>query len=302
VSTQPRSDHGAQIIKAVGHVALRVPDLEASVRHATQLLGLKEVERRGDHSYLTCDQRHHGLELVGGQAGLEHVALEIAPGRLDQLREVLQREGVRILSERPEEPALKAAIRFLGPSGQLFEVYDGIEALTESYNPVGVRPRKFGHLMLKVEDVEEMTGFLVRVLGFRISDSIVGDEIVWLRCNPDHHAVAVVRGPSGLHHYAWEVEGWPDLERLADALLANGETLFWGPGRHGPGNNLFSYHIDPAGAIVEYFCDLLRIDDEASYRALEWPNTANTLNRWGPQPPSDFIERGLPLASTVART
>lgn len=293
---------GPDLIRSVGHVAVQVPDLDASVAHAVTVLGLHEVERQGRRAFLSCGRRHHDLEYVEGDAGLEHVALEVRGGSLPAVRESLGREGVRIVSERPEEPGVASAIRFIGPADHVFEIYEGMDADPTAYGAIGVRPRKFGHLMLKVPDVAEMAGFLVRALNFRVSDSIVGDEIVWLRNNADHHSVAVVRGPSGLHHYAWEVEGWSDLERLGDQLLAAGRTLFWGPGRHGPGNNLFTYHLDPAGGIVEYFCDLQRIDDEADYRAAVWPNTANTLNRWGPQPPADFIERGLSLVAAPITT
>jgi catechol 2,3-dioxygenase-like lactoylglutathione lyase family enzyme len=202
----------------------------------------------------------------------------------------------------------------LAPAGHQFEVFvphipesfqeresDGrrrrIGYLTPDalYNGPGVRPRRLGHALLKCERVEEMQDFLAHVLGFRLSDRALGGDIAWMRCSPDHHTLNLVRGRNGLHHYAWEVESWADLEKISDHLMENEQTLLWGPGRHGPGNNLFTYHLDPIGAVVEHFADLLRIDHEASYQPQDWTNNPTWINRWGPPPPTDFMEQGVDL-------
>jgi len=305
-------------ILGIGHVALRVPDLDAAVTHATTILGLREVERQNGTIYLTCDEQHHALQLIASDtAAFDHVALEATSiVALEELHTALQREGIALLSEQPLEPGLAHSIRFLGPSGHLFEIFVprapelslgagndaqerrvGYLSANVFFNGPGIRPRCLGHALLKCERVEEMQDFLTRVLGFRLSDRALGGDIVWLRCGPDHHTLNLVRGCNGLHHYAWEVESWADLERLGDHLVANNHTLLWGPGRHGPGNNLFTYHLDPSGAVVEYFADLQRIDHEASYQPQDWTNNPTWNNQWGPPPPGDFIERGVDLAA-----
>lgn len=301
------------LIRSLGHLSFRVPNLDASYAHATQILGLREVTRKGDTIYLTNNDQHHTLEITrADRAALDHIALEATSlEALEELSAVLQREGMHILSTQPQEPGLAQAIRFIGPGEQTFEVFVPDQPEPQStegsdprarrighiradvlYNGPGVRPRKLGHAMIKCENVEEMEHFLAHVLGFRLSDRI-GNDIIWMRCGPDHHTLNIVRGPNGLQHYAWEVESWADLERMGDHLLANGMTYIWGPGRHGPGNNLFAYHLDPAGVVVEYFADLLRIEDESRYRPLDWPNTDRTLNQWGPGPSADFFDHGV---------
>ena len=63
---------------------------------------------------------------------------------------------------------------------------------------------KIGHVVFNVRDVERSARFYTEVLGFRISDvypeEMVPGGMVFLRCNPDHHGVALVgsmesRGP-----------------------------------------------------------------------------------------------------------
>ncbi len=305
-----------KIFRGLGHLSFRVPNFEDSFAHATQILGLREVTRIGGAAYLTTGEPHHTLELIpSDRAALDHIGLEVMSSlALEELRTALEREGVPLLAPAAQEPGLAQSIRFKAPGGFVFEVYvpvppepqpaGGSNPRTRRighitadalYNGPGVRPRKLGHAMLRCEHVLEMERFLEHVLGFRLSDRI-GSDIVWMRCGPDHHTLNIVRGPNGLHHYAWEVESWADLERMGDHLLANGMTYIWGPGRHGPGNNLFSYHLDPAGVVVEYFADLLRVEDEATYQPLDWPNTDRTLNQWGPGPSPDFFEHGVELA------
>ncbi|MGH2347517.1 MAG: VOC family protein [Chloroflexota bacterium] len=303
----------SQVIGRLGHIALQVPNLDESVTDATKILGLREVECRDGTVYLTCDEHHHALEFSeAAVAGLDHVGLQArSPQALELLHTALQREGVPILSETPEEPGLAQAIRFPTPGGHIFEVFLPVPGaapydvrgersghLTADllFNGPGMRPRILGHALLKTENVTEMADFLTRLLDFKLSDTALGGDVVWLRCNPDHHAINLLRGPAGLHHVAWELENWTDLERMADHMLANGKRLFAGPGRHGPGHNLFMYHLAPAGYLVEHFSDLQRIYDDAAHRPLDWSLDPHWVNQWGPPPPADFVERGIGLA------
>ena len=65
------------MLSRVGYLEMVVPDLERSVAHAVEILGLREVERIDGVVYLTCNERHHELVLVEGPvAGLGCVALE----------------------------------------------------------------------------------------------------------------------------------------------------------------------------------------------------------------------------------
>jgi catechol-2,3-dioxygenase len=141
-----------------------------------------------------------------------------------------------------------------------------------------------------------MRKFYQELLGFRWSDT-VGDFFVFLRCNADHHAANFMASAKfqGMHHIAYEMRDPAHLITMLDRLAAHGYRLHWGPGRHGPGHNLFTYHKDPDGNTIELFTQLDVIHDESKgyWEPRPWHETTPmgprtwevdlaTVNAWGP--------------------
>ena len=58
--------------------------------------------------------------------------------------------------------------------------------------------RKIGHVVLNVSDLEAAVRFYTEVLGLQVSDrypaSMVPGGMVFMRCDTDHHGVALVGG------------------------------------------------------------------------------------------------------------
>jgi len=157
----------------------------------------------------------------------------------------------------------------------------------------GVRPKKFGHATFASADPDGLEKILAEVLGFRVSDRIPG-LLVWMRCNSDHHGIGIVQGRSGLNHYAFELEGWGSFEGLADHMITRDVTFIWGPGRHGPGDNLFCYVEDPEGSMCEFFSDMVQVEDEATHQPRDWPQAPTSLNQWGPAPDPVWFDYSTP--------
>jgi catechol 2,3-dioxygenase-like lactoylglutathione lyase family enzyme len=291
------------MITRTAYVTLRVPDLGRAVDFATRIIGLREIERVGSASYLTCNERHHELVLLQHERpACDHLALEVAgPHELDQLRSSLAREGVSFLAERVATPGINDAFQVRAPGGHVFELFEGMDAdHPPGYDTVGVRPLKFSHVALKTQDVPAMEDFLVRLLGLRVSTRV--GAAVWLRCNSEHHAIALFPGRDQLHHHAWEVEGWGAIQRIGDRLSTSGGRLYFGPGRHGPGRSIFAYFRDSEGFLTEYSAEFERIDNESSYRPESFPSELEAINRWGVPPPDGFMDAGvdvLPRAAAV---
>jgi catechol 2,3-dioxygenase-like lactoylglutathione lyase family enzyme len=197
---------------------------------------------------------------------------------------------------------LEKSIWFSGPEGHVFEVFIGMAPDQPRHTGRGVQPKKFGHPMLKSEKPRETQEFLEQVLGFRLSDDVGDGTLLFLRCNTDHHGIGITKGGEGLHHYAWEVENLAILGLLGDVLEKNNGRFLWGPGRHGAGGNLFTYHLDPAGCVVEYYADLIKIYDEATYRPGRWEmSDYRFANLWGPGIPGhEFFDAGAKLPRTRA--
>jgi catechol 2,3-dioxygenase len=289
----------SELIKRPAHVALTVPDLAASVGWATTVMGLREVERDGGTVYLTHSDCHHSLQLIeANSAGVDHVALEAHDAAaLDELTQGLAATGIELLSDSPQEHGLDRAIRFKGPAGHVFEVFTGMSDGGPTATGKGVQPRKFGHPMLAAEDSGPTVSLLIETLGFRLSDDVGDGVLVFLRCNTEHHGVGVGKGPrSGLNHYAWEVADVGVLGHLGDVLAENDGRFIWGPGRHGAGENIFTYHFDPAGHIVEYYADIYHVWDERTYAPGRWSlDDPRFANLWGAGPPRAMMETAVPI-------
>ena len=69
-------------------------------------------------------------------------------------------------------------------------------------------------------------------------------------------------GTQGMHHVAYEMRDFMHLKEMLDHLATMEIRMAWGPGRHGVGHNIFTYHPDPDGNFVELFTELDVIADE----------------------------------------
>jgi len=74
----------------------------------------------------------------------------------------------------------------------------------------------------------------------------------------------------------------------------------WGPGRHGPGNNLFVFFDDPAGNHIELSAEMEKFhDDRVTYVPRRWEPIPNSVNLWGGQLPTWRKTSGTGNSGTV---
>jgi catechol 2,3-dioxygenase-like lactoylglutathione lyase family enzyme len=160
------------------------------------------------------------------------------------------------------------------------------------------KPRKVSHVVLNTPDMEGVQAFYETVLGFRTSD-YSADQMVFLRCNSDHHSIALVRGNyASVNHVAFEMPTLDEFMRGIGRMKQKGHVPTWGPGRHGPGNNPFAYFVSPSGFVIEFTSELQQID-EATHEAKVWPRTdPEAMDRWmtaGPPTPAQrAVMQGRP--------
>ena len=143
------------------------------------------------------------------------------------------------------------------------------------------RPTKISHVVLNSATTDNQVNYFIDVLGFRLSDS--SHMMEFLRCSSDHHSMAIFRnkGPS-LNHVAYEMPNIDGLMRGAGRMKENGFNIEWGVGRHGPGNNVFSYFIEPNGFVTEYTAEVEQVDDadHVPQPAEYWHKIAPIPDRW----------------------
>jgi catechol 2,3-dioxygenase len=285
----------------MNHIALRVRDLNAALLLATRVLGMHEVGRDDRWTYLTCNSSHHVLQYAADNVdAVDHIALTAAgPDALAAVRARVSAVGLKVVSDRPLEPGFSDGFAFVAPDGFCYEVGIGMAEREAPYLHTGVRPSHFGHVNLHVPDVDSAVAFLRDVLDFRISDVVEGRG-VFLRCNSEHHAIAYLEGRGVLHHHAWAVPAIGDLSRLGDVLDDLGDTLLWGPLRHGAGNNIAVYLAEPSGAVVEVYAEMEEIRDDFGFRARRWRNDdPRWWSRWSKIRGEGFHEYGLPPDKTT---
>jgi len=144
-------------------------------------------------------------------------------------------------------------------------------------------PARLQHFVCASVRVPEMLAFYRDTLGARESDRVLeGEEIsaAFLRSDPEHHSFATFRAPeSRPDHHCYETTGWMDIRDWGDRMASLRIPMWWGPGRHGPGNNLFFMIEDPEGHKVEFSAELERMAQDAAFRT--WPHEPRTLNLWG---------------------
>jgi len=139
---------------------------------------------------------------------------------------------------------------------------------------------KIGHVVLKVTDLERSVKFYTRVLGFRVSDvypeSMMPGRMIFMRCNSDHHGVALVGGATHrsnsieLHHMAFEVSTIDEVLRAREHLKTHNVKIQF-EGRRRAGAQVAVEFLDPDGHWLEIFWGLDQIGPKEKARpATEW--------------------------------
>jgi catechol 2,3-dioxygenase len=139
------------------------------------------------------------------------------------------------------------------------------------------------HLTLATRDVKAIENFYAGKLGFGVSDRVVREngEVTtsFMRGNHEHHNLACFyQDRQGIDHHSYEAGEWDTLRDWCDWLAEKGLQLMWGPGRHGPGNNLFIFVADPDENWIEISAEIEVIHDR---EVKHWPHAERTLNLWG---------------------
>jgi len=157
-----------------------------------------------------------------------------------------------------------------------------IDKLKRQQRPHGLpfRIGKLGHVVLNVSDLERSVAFYTQVLGFSVSDvypaEMVPGGMVFMRCNADHHGVALVGGAKArperadMHHLAFEVGTLDEVFLARDRLRAYGAQIDF-EGRRRAGVQIAVEFRDPDGHRLEIYWGLDQVGSDGHVRpAHEW--------------------------------
>jgi catechol 2,3-dioxygenase len=170
---------------------------------------------------------------------------------------------------------------------------------------------KLGHVVVNVTDLERSKRFYTEVLGFKISDIYPGNMMpggmVFLRCNSDHHCLALIGGAAAadgqartLHHLAFELATLDEVFRARDHLKQHGAKIVY-EGRRRAGCQVSVEFLDPDGHHLELFWGLDQVGYDGRARpAEEWRQTATLEDAVRSAPPGqDTTLHDAALATSI---
>jgi catechol 2,3-dioxygenase len=149
-------------ISKLGHIVLKVADVEKSTAFYTQVLGFKvsdvypEQMMPGGMVFLRCQTDHHCLALVGAGAArssnreLHHFAFEVATlGEVLRARDRLRAHNVKIDFEGRRRAGCQIAVEFRDPDNNSVEIYWGVDQVGSDGR---VRPSSEWHGVKSLEE------------------------------------------------------------------------------------------------------------------------------------------------------
>jgi catechol 2,3-dioxygenase-like lactoylglutathione lyase family enzyme len=208
-------------------------------------------------------------------------------GQVEAANSALSKAGVELdgPARQLEGPGSYIGFHFRDPDGRWTEISAiGSPAVQEGT----ARAERISHIVVNSVNARRLAEFYVSVLGFSISDWYERDYIIFLRCGEDHHSLGFSQAKNcSLNHMAFLVDDQAAVLAATERVKAQGGgEPVWGPGRHGPGGNVFSYFEDPAGFVTEYTAELIQIKHPGEWQAKEWKRTPENGNVWGTGRPS----------------
>ncbi|PTR11407.1 MULTISPECIES: VOC family protein [unclassified Novosphingobium] len=262
-------------------IELALPDPAAAARFMRDIWGMAPGDVQGDTHYLRGSGPYPYL-VAFEKADAEFVrstTFVCTAAELAEIRSSAAARGWPLIDTVSTDPGAGEGVIVELPEGELLRFLVN----TTEVEPITGRdlPVKLTHIVFNSADAEASGHAVEDVLGFRVSDRTKG--MVFVRCNDSHHSTAFARaGFSSLNHIAFEMEDLDAVMRGIGRMRDHGFAPAWGPGRHGPGANVYAYYIAPFGPVIEYSTAVEKVPED--YRAgspEDWTWPPNRIDQWG---------------------
>ena len=270
----------SRLTAALHHIALRTPDPGRLADFYEQALGY--AFDKGDLEYVGKAPDRRVILTPGAGKTLSHIGFAVSDeAELASLRARLstaawpRRDGATRFFED--------AVSITDPDGNVVE-FGLAPPEPERRSVAQDLPARIQHVVVASRNPEGLIEFYIQVLGFALSDNVTDEDgglrTSFLRCSRDHHSFAVFKAAENrLDHHCYETTDWNMIRDWCDRMAAMHVPIAWGPGRHGPGNNLFIFIHDPDGNWVELSAELEQVEPDRPVGV--WPHAQRTLNSWG---------------------
>lgn len=254
-------------------IELKTVDVPKSAEFLERTWGLLDAGKSGATRYWRGTGDHpYILSLTPASApGVEAITFS---GNSEEISRI---EGTKVRTF--DAPGGGSGAIVEGPEGQRYRFV--VDSPATALPSDGNRPLELSHVVLNTKDWEKSERFSVEKLGFQVSDRT--RMMRFVRCNRKHHVLAYVNSDvSALNHIAFDMVDIDAVMNGIGRLKEAGYRCTWGPGRHGPGNNVFGYFISPFGPIIEYTSEVGHVDE--NYRVggpEDWKWPPGRMDHWG---------------------
>jgi catechol 2,3-dioxygenase-like lactoylglutathione lyase family enzyme len=267
------------------HLAIASPDPMALAGFYAQALGLELVSGEDRALAAGPDRRLQFVEGAKKSLALAAYAVE-DESELDTLRRRCSALGVTV-HDHADPMFQPGAVRVVDPDGNriAFGLGRDVPALGQGLGDS--LPARLQHVVVASPNAAALSRFYQEAFGFLVSDEVfdeAGDlRTTFLRCSHEHHSFAVFQAQRAwFDHHCYEAGDWGLIRDWGDRFAALDLPIQWGPGRHGPGNNLFLFIHDLDGNWLEISAELEIVAPDRPPGA--WPHIQKTLNTWGSAP------------------
>ncbi len=285
-------------------VELGVTHLDVSRRFYRDVWGLEPVVETGDSCLLRAGGAEHHVLVLRESDSPGLLAMALAASSDDAVRQLHANALARgnKVADAPHELAVKTGGGFgftmFSPEGLTLRISSGVQKHQDIVANRSL-PQCLTHIVINSARRDEEAAFYKDFFGFRLSDTT--GSMQFLRCNSHHHTLAVSHGKNcSLNHIAFELQDFDGLMRGCGRVINSGASMEWGVGRHGPGDNIFAYFVDPDGFAIEYTTGMQRIDEAEHVpgTAEYWASFPMRPCRWGmARKPSEAMKRAMSGAS-----
>ena len=295
----------------LGYVALGVTDIERSTAFATDIFGLDlTAELSGQRRLFRGSTAHHDIILapaseptfVRGGWQLE------SEEDLDRAFAHFCGQGLDptwISNDEAQELKLRRAFRIIEPTTR--SCFEYFAEMTHVSSPRRNGLTKFTggiHYGLVIDDCAATTDYLVKNMGFLISDYMDNGRVTLLRAfpNPNHHSFAPVQFGApfhGFHHVAYMVETIDDIGRLINRVRKNDIKVQFGVGRHPTSGSIFLYIYDSDFIVWEYTLGMEQFPEIGARRARRMSSRPEDMDLWGAEPDTEYFGKFPTILSEI---
>jgi predicted enzyme related to lactoylglutathione lyase len=276
------------LVRGLRSIEFVASNLEEASRFYETVWNLTPVEMRNDARFFQGTGSYHHIVGLhrGEQPAVVRIVFDVADRKaIDALHRAVVAAGCRATAPAPLKlPGGGYGFGCKDPDGRnlafVCECADHADHADAADAPD--RPRKIVHANLNTRDHDATVKFFTGALGFRVVDD--NAPLTFLHCaNSDHCSIVLCKMDlPTLNHVAFVLPEFDSVMRGMGRMKDNGYPIEWGPGRHGPGNNVFAYFCGPDEVPLEYAAEVLQIDDSYQPRPSEyWKFRPGRSDQWG---------------------